>query len=100
MSGTLLQIGSGVAAIICAKEAASLGFPGRCAGWILCHDVPTANKGGRAFPGRHRHQRYLFSGRASLLVHDRERCNRQHATADEAHQRQASALHPIGPNAP
>nr|WP_237748844.1 hypothetical protein [Sphingobium sp. ba1] len=100
MSGRLLPIGSGVPAIICAEEAASLGFPGRFAGWILCRDVPTANKGGRAALGRHRHRQYLFSGRASLLVHDREHCNRQHATADEARQRETTAPHPIGPNAP
>jgi hypothetical protein len=99
MSGTLLQIGSGAAAILCTKEAASLGFPGRCAGWILSRDVPTANKGSRAILGRQRHRRYLFSGRAWLLVHDREHCNRQHATAGETRQRQASAPHPIGPNA-
>lgn len=100
MSGTLLPIGSGAAAILCTKEAASLGFPNRFAGWILCREVPTANKGSRAILGRYRHRRHLFSGRASLLVHDREHCNRQHATASEACQRQTSAPHPIGPNAP
>jgi len=100
MSGTLLAMGSGAAAILCTEEAASLGFPGHFAGWILRRGVPTANKGSRAILGRQRHRRYLFRGRASLLVHDREHCNRQHATAGKGRQRQASAPHPIGPNAP